>query len=698
MTESQNNILRILHLEDDPLDAELACAKLMEEGIVCEVLRVDTRSDFIEQLERNHIDLVLSDHSLPNFDGVTALAIVREKSPNLPFIFLTGAMGEDAAVETLKNGATDFVTKHSLSRLPMAVRRAVQEASEQKGRKEAQKALQYRLEFQRLMGLISSEFIHLPASEIDQGINRALKGIAEFAEVRHTYICQFSVDGKKFQMTHEWPPSFTESKSGVAKPLAVEAFPWAMEKFKNFEDLYIPLADALPPEASGERKQLEKDGVQSLICVPMIYAGSVLGFLGMDSLKADQKWAEDMTRLLHFAGQVFVQALKRKESAETERQLRQAQKMEAIGLLAGGVAHDFNNLLMAISGYCEMIVLNEKAGKPFDHEFNEVMKVIDKGSRLSRQLLAFSRNQLLEEKILDLSLLLSELERMLQRLIGEHIQFSVVPQEKLWPIKADVGQIEQIIMNLVINARDAMPDGGKLTVTTANTELDEDYARYHMDVRPGAYVMLSVSDSGTGMDEAVKSRIFEPFFTTKEEGKGTGLGLSTVYGIVQQNKGHIFVYSEPGMGTVFKVYFPRATEAVEKFKTSVTSLADSSGHETVFIVDDNSSVRTAIAGFLEIRGYTILQAGGGKEAIEIAKNYPGRIHALISDVVMPQMNGPELAQKLLEVRPDLKVLFLTGYSEETIKEDNKLVSSAVFLQKPVRMEVLVTKLRDQLAS
>jgi PAS domain S-box-containing protein len=386
------------------------------------------------------------------------------------------------------------------------------------------------------------------------------------------------------------------------------------------------------------------------------------------------------------------------EHRALEQQLRQSQKMEAVGRLAGGIAHDFNNLLMVISGYCEFLL--EKIGPDavLRAPAQEIANAAERATSLTRQLLAFSRKQMLAPKVLDLNAVVTENLKMLTRLIGEDIDLVMVPATELGPVKADPGQIEQVILNLAVNARDAMPHGGKLTIETSNVTLDESYARYHAGVRPGEYVMLAISDTGSGMDADTQSHIFEPFFSTKGT-KGTGLGLSTVYGIVKQSGGYIWVYSEPGKGTTFKVYLPRIVELADFAAvqpTDTASLAQAHPDETILIVEDETNLRRMAKQYLENQGYTVLEAADGAAALQICVAHAGRIHLLLTDVIMPGMNGRELAQRFFEQRPDTKVIYMSGYTENAIGTNGTLDVGITLLQKPFTLQALRQKVREVL--
>jgi PAS domain S-box-containing protein len=380
---------------------------------------------------------------------------------------------------------------------------------------------------------------------------------------------------------------------------------------------------------------------------------------------------------------------------QSEESLRQAQKMEAIGTLAGGVAHDFNNLLTIISGYTQLILHSKRESDPEFGQLQEIHRAADRAGSLTRQLLAFSRRQILQPKNVDLNSVLAEVEKMLRRLIGEDIQLVTVQGAKLGSARVDPGQIEQVLMNLVINARDAMPDGGRLTIETSTIHLDESRKVRQEEITPGDYVSLEVSDTGCGMDAAILERIFEPFFTTKEQGKGTGLGLSTVYGIVKQSGGSIFVESQPGQGTKFQIYFPRVEGRAVDLDANVARPEWVRGSERILLVEDEAEVRRLIYDVLTRNGYAVTQASNGREAIALAENLRDELDLLLTDVVMPQMGGGILAQKLTAQMPELRVLFMSGYTDDAIVRHG-LGQGAHFLQKPFTVESLLRGVREVL--
>jgi len=381
---------------------------------------------------------------------------------------------------------------------------------------------------------------------------------------------------------------------------------------------------------------------------------------------------------------------------KSEEQLRQWQRVEAIGRLAGGVAHDFNNLLMTIKGCSELLLGELDARDSRREEVEEIRKAAERATALTRQLLAFGRRQVLQPQVLDLNEVVANMGRMLQRLIGEDIHLLTVLDAELWPVKVDPGQFEQVIMNLAVNARDAMPGGGKLTIETANVVLDEKYARRHVSVKPGPCVMLAVTDNGCGMDKETQSHLFEPFFTTKAKEEGTGLGLSTVYGIVKQSGGNIWAYSESGLGTTFKIYLPRVEEAVKTYKPKVVPTVSPGGSETILLVEDEEAVRAIVSKILQNKGYTVLEAHHGHEALQICKDHQGPIHLMVTDVVMPHMSGRELAERLTSLRPELRVLYMSGYPDKAIAHHGVLEAGTSFLQKPFTLSALECTVRDLL--
>ncbi len=639
--------LRILHVEDDPNDVELIRAALEANGVDCVVEVVCDRAAFATALERGRFDLILSDYSLPTFDGFTALRIARERSPDVPFIIVSGTLGEETAIDSLQAGATDYVLKHRLGRLAPAARRALDEAEERRKRGRAEEALQNEQQFLRaILDSVEAGIVACDARGILTLFNRAARqmhGVSEEA-----------------LPPDQGPPKYDLYQPDGKTPLKKEEGPLDRalqgERVRNAELVIIP--------RNGPPRTVLSSG-QPIADAQGRNLGAVVAM-------------QDIT-----------------ERKLLESQLRQAQKMEAIGRLAGGVAHDFNNLLNVILGYSEMVLGEIGTDDPHRARIEQVRKAGERAASLTRQLLAFSRKQVMQPRVLDLGALVAEMEKMLRRLIGEDVELIIRAQAGALRIKADPGQIEQIALNLVVNARDAMPQGGRLTIETAGVELDERFAREHPGARPGSYVMLAVGDTGCGMTPEIQARMFEPFFTTKEPGKGTGMGLATVYGIVKQSDGYIGVASEPGRGTTFSIYMPPTLESTEAVLPHDAS-ASPRGTETILVVEDDPSVRNVVRDCLRIYGYTALETGDPEEGIRICQDHQGTIHLLMTDVVLPKMSGRALATRLSALRPDMRILFMSGYTDDALGQHGVLNRDVAFLQKPFHLTVMARKVREVL--
>jgi signal transduction histidine kinase/CheY-like chemotaxis protein len=381
-----------------------------------------------------------------------------------------------------------------------------------------------------------------------------------------------------------------------------------------------------------------------------------------------------------------------------ESQFRQAQKMEAVGRFSGGIAHDFNNLLGVIIGYTEMLEQRLDSASPLYKYAKEIDRAAERAASLIRQLLAFSRQQVLEPKVINLNNVLREMKTMLQRLIGEDIELTTDLVEDLWHVRADQGQIEQVVMNLVVNARDAMPHGGKLMLTTSNVELDEAFASKHSPTISGSYALLTVTDTGTGMDKETQARLFEPFFTTKGKDQGTGLGLAVVYGVVKQSGGYIWVDSEPGAGTTFKIYLPRVHAALQEARINEDSASSLQGFETILLVEDEESLRELTRDLLVQEGYTVLVASNGAQALKIAQEHQSNIRLLLTDVVLPGMRGPEVAATIAPLCPAMKILFMSGYTDYSVAVNGELEAGTFFLPKPCTRVALLSKVRQVLGT
>jgi signal transduction histidine kinase len=462
------------------------------------------------------------------------------------------------------------------------------------------------------------------------------------------------------------------------------------------------IADVLREENFPRAEAAGKVGFHGAFGFPIKIGTEVEGVIELYSREIEEP-DEELLKMVTDVGLKIGQFGERARAEEalrrTEAQLQQSQKMEAVGRLAGGVAHDFNNMLTVIRGYSELVLSRLGAGEPLRKELEEVKKAADRASGLTSQLLAFSRRQFIAAKTLDLNAIIHNMEGMLRRLLGEDIvELCTVLDPQTGQIKADPGQIEQVIMNLAVNARDAMPSGGRVTIETGNINFGQEGYRAPLGLEPGRYVALIIRDTGLGMDEETQSHIFEPFFTTKEKGKGTGLGLSTVYGIVKQSGGYIEVESKPGRGAVFKIYFPCVDGAMEESATETVTADSIRGRETVLLVEDEPGVRRLVNETLRIHGYTVLEARHGIEALLTGAKHMGPIHLLLTDVVMPQMSGPEVAEKLSGVRPAVKVLYMSGYPDHPVFSKGGVDTERCFLQKPFTPNALAQKVREVLDS
>jgi|SRR5579885_2042090 len=440
-----------------------------------------------------------------------------------------------------------------------------------------------------------------------------------------------------------------------------------------------------------------REGMVAFAGYPLMVGDRVVGVMALFARRPlSDGILEVLASVAHTIALGIEQKRHEEELRKKDEQLRQAQKLEAIGSLAGGVAHDFNNLLTIINGYSEIITSQLPADSPVRNLAREIGQAGERAASLTRQLLAFSRKQVLEPKVLNLNAEVTDTAKMLKRLIGEDVELNIVLEPGLGRVKADPGQVEQILINLAVNARDAMPQGGKLTIETADVELDQTYTDNCPGLRPGPYVMLAVSDNGCGMDEATKARIFEPFFTTKGPGKGTGLGLATVYGIVKQSEGHIAVYSEPGRGTTFKIYLPAVATEQLSGKSHPGLQVVRHGTETILLTEDEPAVLALARHVLEMHGYTVLEASNPEKAIRIAEAHKGTIHLLVTDVVMPALSGRQLVERLAALRPGMKVLYLSGYTDDAVVRHGVLQEQTAFLQKPFTTRALAQKVREVL--
>jgi len=677
--------LRVLIAEDSEDDARLLLRELQHAGYQPTFERVDTPAAMTSALDRHAWDLVIGDYSMPAFSGPAALALLRARDPDTPFIFVSGTIGEDVAVEAMKAGAQDFLTKGNLRRLIPAIQRELRDTDVRRERRRAQTALLERARLAELTSEVGSaltrggslrDTLQLGAEALVRHLDVALARVWILHEVTGILKLQASagmytqVDGPHSQIgliAQQRRPHLTNQVVGDAQVRDQE---WA-----------------------------RREGMVAFAGYPLVVQERVLGVMAMF---ARHPLSEFVPKALASVASALAVGIERKRAEEalrsSEERLRQAQKMEAVGRLAGGVAHDFNNLLTVITSYSALLLEDLGSDDPKRDDVDQIRKAAEGAAALTRQLLAFSRQQVLQPKALDLKATVAGTDKLLKRLIGEDIRLTTVLAPDLGVVKADPGQIEQIIINLAVNARDAMPTGGRLTIEAANVDMDEAYVRGHAPASPGRYVMLALSDTGIGMDEATQARIFEPFFTTKEPGKGTGLGLATVYGIVKQSGGFIWVYSEPGRGTSFKVYLPRVDEPAEPAAAATATAEPARGTETVLVVEDAASVRMVTRQVLERYGYVVLEAPNGETALHLAAKHHGPIQLLLTDVVMPGLSGRQLAEQLAQLRPDMKVLYASGYADHAIVHHGILESGIAYIQKPFTPESLARRVRQVLDS
>jgi len=569
-------------------------------------------------------------------------------------------------------------------------------------RKQVEADLTRSLEFERLVTGISTRFVSQVIQGFDAAVREALGRIGEFADVDRSYVFQFSQDMAMLACTHEW------CREGIApaiqrlQGITPESLPWNFPIHKRGEVLRVQRLGDLPPEAATLRAELEKESVKSVLCVPMVFGKTVLGFVGFDAVRSEFQWSEKSVSLLRLAGDIFANALQheRSESHRTrlEERLRHAQQIESLGRLAGGVAHDLNNLLVPVMGYSDVI----RDALPKDHpqqgDVVHIRRAAEQARGLTQQLLAFARRQVLNVQVINLCEDIASFRDILRRLIPENIELRALTAPGTGCVCADLTQVRQILVNLAINARDAMPKGGTLTIAIANADLDERYAAVHADARAGEYVKLEVTDTGVGMDETTLAHVFEPFYTTKAQGKGTGLGLATVHGVVVQHGGHITVTSAIGKGTAVTVYLPRASASAAPVSPTAAPPPPPGVPATVLVVEDAEGVRSFVCRTLPPQGFKVISADSPAAALQVVQEYTDPIGILLTDVVMPGLNGRELYQRLVALRPGLRVLYMSGYPADVIASQGVLEPGVHFIAKPFPIEDLVAALRQALTS
>jgi PAS domain S-box-containing protein len=642
--------LRVLIVEDSPDDAELVRLELERAGFELEWDRVETEPAFLEALEGQDWDLIISDFRMPGFNGLRAFALFRESGLDIPFIFVSGELGEERAVEAMRAGARDYLLKGNLARLHVAVRRELEEAANRR----QQRATREQVRRERLRLATAVE-----ASGAGVFEYRVPADATAYHSPRWTEILGYEED---------------ELPGGASFP------DWAFSHVHPDDLAMVKKARRDFVEGRSAKYQVE------------IRMRHKQGHWVDVAVLANAAERDAAGRAVHVVGVM----LDLTEPKHLESQLREAQKMEAVGRLAGGVAHDFNNLLTVIFSFGSFVLEQLRPGEPVYRDIEEILKAAQRAESLTGQLLAFSRHKTVAPRVVGLNQVISEIDRMIRRLLGADIDFRTQLSEDLWNVRIDPDVFEQVLVNLAINARDAMPEGGKLTIESQNAQLDESYHQIHgTDIPAGEYVVVSLSDTGSGMDAATQARIFEPFFTTKEPGKGTGLGLSTCYGIVRQAGGYIWVYSELGKGTTFKIYLPRCA-AEASVDVEAPPAATLHGSETILVAEDNEQVRQLIVRALARYGYRVMEAADGEQAMRRCATSRQPIDLLLTDLVMPGLSGKELAERVVATRPDIRVLFTSGYSANAIAHRGELAPGAQMLHKPFTPDALVRRVREAL--
>jgi PAS domain S-box-containing protein len=634
-----NEPLRIIYVEDCPFDRQIVTDALSREGLNCQFVFVATEKEFREALETFQCNLILSDFSLPTFSGAAALTLAKAAAPDIPFLFVSGTIGEERAVESMRRGATDYVLKDHLDRLGPAVRRALREAQERTERLRAEQLLRASEEqFRQVIENIREVFwLTDPDKKIIFYISPAYEKIW----------------GRTCESLYQSPRTWLEAIHSEDRQRVFDAMISGQNR-GDYDEVY---------------RIIRPDGSLRWIhdrAFPLLdSAGSIYRVAGL---------AEDITK-----------------QRMLEEQFRHVQKMESIGQLAGGVAHDFNNMLTVIQLHAALLGTESSLTETARESVNGICRATESAATLTRQLLTFSRRQVIQTRELNLNDIIESIIKMLRRVLGEGVALRFAPGG-IPPILADLGMLEQVLMNLAVNARDAMPGGGTLDIRTGTETVSEAFARHNPEASPGRFVWLEIADTGCGIAPENLSKIFEPFFTTKEIGKGTGLGLATVYGIVKQHRGWIALHSKVNSGTTFKIYLPAMTE---KNDANVTDMKMPGGTETILLVEGEFVVCKLVRDILESYGYRVLQANSGRAALEQWEKHHGKIDLLLTDLVMPGgTNGRELAESLRARNPNLKIAFTSGYAADAVDQNFRPDDGINFLQKPYAPRALAMSIRS----
>ncbi len=760
--------LRILILEDVAMDAELVEYELERAQIPFAARRVESRDEFLQELESFRPDLILSDYTLPRFDGMTALSLARERAPSIPFLIVTGSVNEETAVGCMKAGATDYLLKSNLARIGPAIHAALERSRAHAQRTQAEAALasserRFRSLVQNssdLVTILAPDGTILYASDSAQRI----VGYSPADLVGSSLLSYLGREdaGKVESLLHgngngngAGPVEFS-LRRGDGSPVWLEAVGTNLLSDATIRGIVLNARDV------SERKRADRalreseeryrdlfDNASDLVCMAapdgsLLYVNQAwkdgtgygeeeigrMQLLDLVHPDCRARYAEVIERVLQgdrldHVELVFVpkngppitvegnlsctfkdgqssvvRGIYRDvtERKRVEEHLRRAERMQAAGKLAGGVAHEVNNMMTGVIGFSEFLLRSLEQGDERRADVEEIIKAGTRAADVTRQLLAFTRQQFLQPQVLDVNSVVSDMEKLLRRSLGEGHVLTLRLSPDAGKLRADRGQLEQVLINLVINARDAMTNHGRVTIETAAAVWDEVYAQRHggVDLPLGNYVMFAVSDTGCGMEPEVQERIFEPFFTTKPIGQGTGLGLSTVYGIVKQSGGYVWVYSEPGEGSVFKIYLPAATPSSPDEIRAQSRPVPVNGTERILVIEDEDIVRNLACRGLKDHGYSVVEARNGIQALRYIREHPGEIDLIITDVVMPEMGGRELAEQLLRYEPNLPVLFMSGYTGDDVVHRGLIEPDAPFQQKPFTPVGLAAKIRSML--